>query len=41
MDILDEKFEFKANELTEDDGWGLLTDFIDGRDDDWSWLTKN
>ena len=37
MDLMDEKFEFKPNAMTEDDSWGLLTDFDEGGED-WSWL---
>ena len=39
MDILDSKFEFKADQYTEEDAWGMLDDYSDA-EEDWSWLTQ-
>lgn len=37
-DILDESFKFSKE--IEDDGWGILSDVIDG-EEDWSWLNQD
>jgi len=43
MNILEEEWKFKNEELTEDeriDAWGILSD-IEDLIDDWSWLTNS
>jgi hypothetical protein len=37
MGILDESFEFKKEAISEDEGWGVLSDSV-AAEDDWSWL---